>query len=131
MRATRVLFVTALVSSAVAAASCGGAAPTPQLGAGAAHPMPSASASATNTAQTPPQPRADASLIKRSVLFRNPDKSSVRVSPDGKQLSYIAPLDGVMNVYVAPIDDLSKAKAVTAEKTRPLRRYWWAETSDK
>ena len=39
-------------------------------------------------------------LIPRKVLFGNPDKASPRISPDGKQLSYLAPVDGVMNVWV-------------------------------
>ncbi|MBK8255801.1 MAG: S9 family peptidase [Polyangiaceae bacterium] len=99
---------------------------------------PVASASATGTASAPattaeppkaPPPRADANLIKRQVLFGNPEKASVILSPDGKQISYLGPKDGVMNVFVAPADKPSEAKAVTAEKTRGIRTYFWAENS--
>src|SRR5215469_2596682 len=41
-------------------------------------------------------------LIPRKLLFGNPDKAQARISPDGKHLSYLAPLDGVLNVWVAP-----------------------------
>lgn len=68
-------------------------------------------------------------LIPRKTLFGNPDKVSVKLSPDGKYLSYIAPLNGVLNVYVAPSDDLSKAKAITNDTGRGIRTYTWLYTS--
>src|SRR5271170_6969193 len=68
-------------------------------------------------------------LIPRDVLFGNPDRASLQVSPDGKQLAYLAPLDGVLNVWVCPVDDLQSAKAVTHSKQRPIREYFWAFTS--
>src|SRR5687768_3723057 len=61
----------------------------------------------------------DIPLIPRNVLFGNPQRAGARLSPDGKWLSFQAPVDGVMNVWVAPVDDLSKAFAVTKEKVRP------------
>src|SRR5688572_17448255 len=64
-------------------------------------------------------------LIPRKVLFDNPDKAGVKISPDGKHLSWLAPRDGVMNVWVAPADDLSKARPVTADKKRGIRMYNW------
>ncbi|MBA3539043.1 MAG: S9 family peptidase [Deltaproteobacteria bacterium] len=72
-------------------------------------------------------PRTD--LIPRAVLFGNPERSSVRISPDGKWISWRAPKDGVMNVWVAPADKLDQAKAVTAETKRPIPQYAWAYTS--
>ncbi len=68
-------------------------------------------------------------LIPRAVLFGNPDKAGARISPDGKLISYIAPVNGVMNVYVAPADDLSKAKVVTSDTKRGIRQYFWAYDS--
>lgn len=70
-----------------------------------------------------------AKLIPREVLFGNPQKSQARLSPDGKYLSYAAPVDGVMNVWVGPADDITKAKPVTEEKVRPIRGYNWAYDS--
>ena len=81
----------------------------------------------------PPPPPAvghpDQSLIPRSVLFGNPERTRVEISPDGRQLAWLAPKDGVMNVWVAPIGKLDQAKAVTAETKRPIRGYSWAYTN--
>ena len=68
-------------------------------------------------------------LIPRDVLFGNPVKANARISPDGKWLSWTAPVDGVMNIWVAPTANPAAAKAVTAEKTRPIRNYFWAPDS--
>src|ERR1700694_2863712 len=65
-------------------------------------------------------------LIERSKLFGNPSRVAGRVSPDGKWLSWIAPEDGVLNIWLAPRSDLTKARAVTREQTRPIREYCWA-----
>jgi dipeptidyl aminopeptidase/acylaminoacyl peptidase len=69
-------------------------------------------------------------LIPRDVLFGNPDKASARISPDGRRLAYLAPVDGVLNVWVGPIDDPEAAKPVTEEKKRGVRIYFWAYTSE-
>ncbi|HEX3997572.1 MAG TPA: S9 family peptidase [Pirellulales bacterium] len=68
-------------------------------------------------------------LIPREVLFGNPDKAMARMSHDGKWLSYLAPVAGVLNVWVAPIDNPAAAKAVTKEKDRPIDGYFWAYTN--
>lgn len=72
-------------------------------------------------------PKSD--LIPRSILFGNPDRVDVRISPDGSQLSWLAPKDGVLNIWVAPVGKLDQAKVVTAETKRPIRMYTWAYTS--
>lgn len=68
-------------------------------------------------------------LIPRDVLFGNPDKAAARISPDGRRLSYLAPVDGVLNVWVGPADDPSAARPVTDDKKRGIRSYFWAYTS--
>ena len=68
-------------------------------------------------------------LIPRELLFGNPDKAAARISPDGKRLSYLAPVDGVLNVWVGPIDDPDAAKPVTKDKVRGIRSYFWAYTN--
>jgi len=71
----------------------------------------------------------NAPLIPRKVLFGNPDRSQVQVSPDGQHLSYLAPLDGVLNVWVAPRDDPAAARPVTHETGRGVPYYQWAHTN--
>ena len=70
---------------------------------------------------------ADKPLIPRSVLFGNPDRSSARISPDGAHLSFLTAVDGVMNVWVGPIDDPSVARPVTRDTKRGIRQYSWAQ----
>jgi dipeptidyl aminopeptidase/acylaminoacyl peptidase len=80
--------------------------------------------SATPPTEAVGTPSAD--RIPRTVFFGNPDKASPKLSPDGTQLAYLAERDGVLNVWVAPIGKLDAAKAVTADKTRPVRSFFWA-----
>ena len=79
------------------------------------------SSGAPAPAQTPPVP-----LIERAKLFGNPAKTNGQVSPDGKWLAFIAPRDGVRNIWVAPIDHPADARPLTSEKTRPIRDYQWS-----
>jgi dipeptidyl aminopeptidase/acylaminoacyl peptidase len=83
-----------------------------------------AAVAATSAAAAAPPP-----LIERSKLFGNPSRSAARLSPDGKWLSWLAPRDGVMNIWVAPTADPAKARPLTAEKIRPIRSYFWAPDS--
>lgn len=68
-------------------------------------------------------------LIARRIFFGNPDRASVRISPDGTRLSWLAPLDGVLNVWVAARGDLAAARPVTRDTGRGIRIYWWAYTN--
>jgi dipeptidyl aminopeptidase/acylaminoacyl peptidase len=72
---------------------------------------------------------SDISLIPRQIFFSNPDHLMVGLSPDGQHLSYIAPLDGVLNIWVAKGIDLTTAKPVTFDKSRGIRNYAWAHTN--
>lgn len=69
-------------------------------------------------------------LIPREVLFGNPDKIAVRMSEDGKYISYLAPLNGVLNVFVAPVDNPLTGKVITADTERGIRSYSWAKNSN-
>lgn len=68
-------------------------------------------------------------LIPRKLLFGNPDRAMVQLSPDGKNLSWLAPLDGVLNVWVAPRDDPESARPVTQDTGRGIRFFGWAYTN--
>ena len=69
-------------------------------------------------------------IIAREVLFGNPDKASLRVSPDGTKIGYRAAREGVMNVWVAPADDPDAAVCVTDDRLRGIRIYFWAYTNE-
>ena len=68
-------------------------------------------------------------LIPRKLLFGNPDKTQARLSPDGRQLSYIAPVNGVLNVWVGPADNPDAARPVTNDTNRGIRMHHWAYTN--
>jgi dipeptidyl aminopeptidase/acylaminoacyl peptidase len=70
-------------------------------------------------------------LIERVKLFGNPVKANGQISPDGKWLSWTAPRDGVLNVWIAPVDNPDAAKPMTNERERPVRQYFWSPDSSE
>ena len=65
-------------------------------------------------------------LIPRSALFGNPEKAQARVSPDGKYISFIAPRDGVLNVWLAERGKLDAARPITNDQKRGIRQHMWS-----
>jgi dipeptidyl aminopeptidase/acylaminoacyl peptidase len=70
------------------------------------------------TTTHPPVP-----LIPRDVLFGNPERISPALSPDGTLLGFVAPEEGVLNVWVGPADDLDAARPVTHDRGRGVRTF--------
>jgi len=68
-------------------------------------------------------------LISRSALFGNPVKAQARLSPDGRYISFLAPEDGVLNVWLAPAGSLAQAKPITHDRKRGIRQHLWAGDS--
>jgi dipeptidyl aminopeptidase/acylaminoacyl peptidase len=67
----------------------------------------------------------DVPLVPLEVLFGNPERVSPQVSPDGKQLAWMAPRDGVMNVWARTIgaeDD----RPLTDDVDRGVQGFFWA-----
>ncbi|AWW73984.1 S9 family peptidase [Erythrobacter sp. KY5] len=65
-------------------------------------------------------------MIPRSHLFGNPTKAQGQISPDGKWLSWLAPYEGVLNIWMAPRDNPDDAKAMTKATDRPIRQHMWS-----
>jgi dipeptidyl aminopeptidase/acylaminoacyl peptidase len=63
-------------------------------------------------------------LIPREVLFGNPEKSNPQISPDGKQLGYLAPVNGVLNVWMRTLGK-SDDRAITNDTKRGIRNFTW------
>ena len=68
-------------------------------------------------------------LIPRDDLFGNPTRTAGKISPDGKWLSWLAPKNGVLNIWMAPVTNPDDAKAMTNAEDRPIRQYMWAPDS--
>ncbi|WP_271077143.1 S9 family peptidase [Aurantiacibacter sp. MUD61] len=68
-------------------------------------------------------------LISRDDLFGNPSRAGGKISPDGKWVSWMAPWEGVMNVFMAPADDPDNPRRMTSAKDRPIPQYFWAPDS--
>ncbi len=72
-------------------------------------------------AETPPP------VVPRRLFFENPERAWLRLSPGGTKLAWLAPVDGVLNLWVAPADDISQARPVTRATDRPISTFFvWA-----
>ena len=69
-------------------------------------------------------------LLPRGLLFGHPDRAAPRISPDGTQLSFLAPVNGVLNIWVGSINDPYQAVPVTELKEHGIRSYTWAYTNE-
>ena len=75
-------------------------------------------------------PYAETELVPRRVFFDDPDYQNVQVSPDGEHISYLMPLHGVRNLWVAPISDPKAGKPITGATDRDIGFYYrWAHTN--
>jgi len=98
-------------------------------GAGATAPMVQKAGGTENTVARGRHVRM-AELIPRRVLFGNPERISPRISPDASTLAWIAPHEGVLNVWTAPVSpdgvDWATARVVTDDTDRGIRMFTWA-----
>ena len=86
---------------------------------------------APETASKEAYDMSDIPLIPRKKFFGNPEKARARISPDGSKLALLAPVDGVLNIWVGTTAALAKdAKAITGDDKRGIRSFFWAYTSN-
>jgi len=57
-------------------------------------------------------------------FFKNPEKSSYQISPDGSFYSFMAPYKNRMNIFIQKIGD-SSATQLTFEEARDIAGYFW------
>jgi dipeptidyl aminopeptidase/acylaminoacyl peptidase len=58
-------------------------------------------------------------------FFKNPEKTYFQISPDGKYISYTAPYESRMNIFVQKVGS-DKATRLTSETDRSISGYFWA-----
>ena len=82
------------------------------------------------SAVVPPVARAadEPPLIPREVLFGNPEIIGVSLSPDGRRIAYLAPDQGVLNLWVRDLEGKAPPRVLTQQRSRPQRGASW--TSD-
>ncbi|KAF9115977.1 hypothetical protein BGW39_002863 [Mortierella sp. 14UC] len=64
-------------------------------------------------------------LIPRKVLFDNPTRLEPRISPDGQRIAFIAPKDGILNIWIAPTENPTDAKCITNAAGSGIRQFLW------
>ncbi|MBX3354203.1 MAG: PD40 domain-containing protein [Phycisphaeraceae bacterium] len=84
---------------------------------------------------------SDKPLIPRAVIFGNPERASPSLSPDGTQVAFLAPYEGVLNVWVTPLDvstvgpdgllAAAQPRPVTKSTDRPIGRFSWAQNGEQ
>ncbi len=62
-------------------------------------------------------------IIPRKILFGNPQRMSPQLSPDATKLAFIAPHQGVLNVWVR---EGTEDRVVTSDRVRGIRFFIWA-----
>ena len=75
---------------------------------------------ASAAAQQPP-------LIDRELFFGDPEISGAEISPDGKYIAFLKPLNKTRNIWVKKTDEpFDKAHPITNDTKRPIPAYLWS-----
>ncbi|MEX2595396.1 MAG: S9 family peptidase [Salibacteraceae bacterium] len=66
----------------------------------------------------------NAPIIPLEDFFKNPERTSYQISPDGSYYSYLAPWENRKNIFVEHIET-GETKRVTSQKDRDIAGYFW------
>lgn len=80
-------------------------------------------------ARAPVPPAASAPSIARADLFGDPVRHGGQLSPRGDRVAFLAPRDGVQNLWVLSVDAMDEARPVTDDRVRGIRQFYWAQDS--
>lgn len=75
----------------------------------------------TDTAPPAPPPQ-----IARADLFGEPARFDAQLSPRGDRVAFLAPRDGVANLWVLSVGALDEARPLTDDRGRGVRGYAWS-----
>lgn len=68
-------------------------------------------------------------LIPRDTILDNPNRTKITLSPDGKYLGYLAPLGGVMNIWIQELEPAdggeAQPKPLTFDTGRGINSFEW------
>lgn len=77
-------------------------------------------------ARAPAPVVAASPTISRADLFADPVRWGGKLSPRGDRVAFLAPRDGVTNLWVLPVDAMDEARPVTDDRARGIRNFAWA-----
>lgn len=80
------------------------------------------------TKQEEPMAEMSAPIIPLEDFFKNPERTSYQISPDGAHYSYLAPWEDRKNIHVENIET-GETKRVTSQSDRDIAGYFWANNS--
>ena len=66
-----------------------------------------------------------APLLPLEQFFDNPERAAARLSPDGQTISFLAPRDGILNVWVRPRAG-GPERPITDDRNRGVGSYFWS-----
>lgn len=78
----------------------------------------------SSEAEQQPMAVAPPPTIEMKDFFKNPEKASFRISPDGQYISYRAPWKSRMNIFVQPVSG-GEAVQATHDTIRDIGGYFW------
>lgn len=67
------------------------------------------------------------SLIPLRDFFKNPEKTSYKISPDGKHLSFLASYMNRLNIFIQETGS-DKSKRISNETSRDIISYFWGSS---
>jgi dipeptidyl aminopeptidase/acylaminoacyl peptidase len=67
-------------------------------------------------------------IIPLEDFFKNPERTSYNISPDGKYISFMAPYESRMNIFVQKTGS-DKVTRLTSETKRDIAGYYWANNT--
>ncbi|MFN7662941.1 MAG: alpha/beta fold hydrolase [Alphaproteobacteria bacterium] len=73
---------------------------------------------------------ANIPLISRQILFSNPQKALVKISPNGKYLTHLAPHHNVLNIYIQTLGSKTPPQPLTQDQGPGIQSYSWAYDND-
>lgn len=76
---------------------------------------------------SPEPPRSQ--TLARADLFGDPARDHARLSPRGDSIAFLAPRDGVMNLWVMAADGVEEPRPLTDERNRGVSEFFWAAES--
>ncbi len=65
-------------------------------------------------------------MIARADLFGEPARQAGQLSPRGDRVAFLAPRDGVTNLWVVSVEALEEPRPVTDDRGRGVSRFAWA-----